>query len=88
MRRRIGEICPQGATESRKRRIYDVVYRIKAEKNKRAHAGLVEPKSRIDHVRLNVQAQYEELRIRDREESCPNCGVKRMRIQMRPIQPF
>lgn len=72
------EICMQ---ESRKKKIYDVVYRIEAEKSIRAHAGLVEFKSRIDYVQLGVQAQYEELRRRDRDESCPNCRLKRMRIQ-------
>ena len=70
------EICVQGAAENRKKRIYYSVYRIEANKNRRAHSGLVEFKRCIDHVRLDVQAQYEELRKRDREESCPNCGVK------------
>lgn len=50
------EICVQEAAESRKKRLYDVVYRIEAEKNIRAHAGLVEFKRRIDHMRLDVQA--------------------------------
>ena len=75
------EICMQGAKESRKKKIYDVVYRIEAEKSRRAHARVVESKNRIDHVWLGVQAQYQELRRRDRNESCPNCGVKRMRFK-------
>ena len=58
MRRRIDEICVQEAAESRKKRIYDVVYRIKADKNNRAHTGLVERKSHIDHLRIDVQAQF------------------------------
>lgn len=89
MRRRMDEICVQGAAESRKKRIYDAVYRIEAEKNRRAHIGLVEFKSKIDHVRLSVQAQYEALCRRDEEdETCPNCGMKRMRVRTRPMLPF
>ena len=82
------EICVQGAAESRKKTIYYSVYRIEDNKSRRAHSGLVEFKRRIDNVRLEVQAQYEELCESDREESCPNCGVERMRIQTRPMQPF
>ena len=38
---------------------------------------------------LGVQAQYKELRGRDREgESCPNYGVKRIRVRTRPLEPF
>ena len=75
--------------ESRKKKIYDAIYRIEAERSRKAHTGLVEYKRRFDHVRLDVQAKYEELRRRDREEeNCPNCGVKRMRVRTRPIQPF
>ena len=82
-------ICVQGAAESRKKRINDAVYIIEAEKSRRGRAGLVDYKRRIDNVRLNVQAKYEQLRRRDRkEETCPNCGVKRMRVRTRPMLPF
>lgn len=55
MRQRMDAICVQGAAESRKKRIYDAVLkRIEDEKNRRAHAGLMEYKRRIDHVRLDV----------------------------------
>lgn len=43
----------------------------------------------IEHVRLGVQDRYEELCSRGgEEETYPNCRVKRMRAQMRSLQPF
>lgn len=82
MRRRLEDICVQEAAESRKKRIYYAVSRIEAENNRRAYAGLVDYKDRIEHVRFGVQVQYEELRSRDgEEETCPNCGVKRIRVR-------
>ena len=89
VRRRMEDIHKQGIPVDQKKNIYDAVYRIEAEKNRRAYAELIEYKRRIKHVRLSVQAKYEELRRRDRdEETCPNCGIKRMRVQTRPLQPF
>ena len=89
MRRRINKICEKEAAETRRKSIDDAIYGIEAEKNRRAYARQLDYKRRIEHVRLGVQAQYEELRNRDREgETCPNCGVKRMRVRMRPLQPF
>lgn len=89
MRHQMDEICARGAAESRRKRIYDAVYRIEAEKDRRAYAGLVDYKRRIEHVRLGVQAQYKELRRKDgEEETCPNCGVKRIRVRTRPLQSF
>ena len=69
MKRREDDICVQGAAESRKKKIYGALYRIEVEKSRRAHAGLVEFKSCIDHVRLGVQAQSEELLRRNSKES-------------------
>lgn len=79
----------QGVAIDQRKKIYDAVYIIEAEENRRAYVGLHEYKRRIEHVRLEVQARYEELCKREREEeTCPNCGVKQMRIQIRPLQPF
>lgn len=89
MRRRIDNICVQGVAKSREKRIYDIVYKIEAEKSRRAHADLVQCKCGIDHVQLDVQVRYEELRKRDmEEETCLNCGVKQMRVRTQPMQPF
>ena len=60
------EICVQGAAESRRKKIYDVLYRIEAKKGRRTHTSLVEYNCRIDQVRLNVEAKYRELCKRDR----------------------
>lgn len=77
MRRRIKDIHNQGIVVDQQKNLYDAVYRIEAEKNRRTYAGLLEYKRRIYHVRLDVQAKHEKLCIRDREEAaCPNCGVK------------
>ena len=85
----MNEIGVQGAAESRKKKIYDAVYGIEAEENRRAYAGLVEYKRRVEHVRLGVQAQNEELRRRDgKEETNPNYRVKQMRMRTRLILPF
>ena len=62
------EICAQGAAQIRKKKIYDVIYQIEAEKVRRAKASLLEYKRRIEHVRLDVQAQYLELYRRDEED--------------------
>lgn len=89
MRRRMNEICEKGAEENMRKSIYDAIYRIEAEKNKQAYASLMDYKRRIEHMRLNVQAQYLGIRRRDEEgETCPNCGVKRMRVRTRPTLPF
>ena len=83
------EICAQGAAQIRKKKIYDVTYQIEAEKVRRAKASLLEYKRRIEHARLDVQAQYLELYRRDEEgETCPNCGVKRIKLRTRPRLPF
>lgn len=55
----------------------------------RAHAGVVDYKRCIEHVWLGVQAQYKELYSRDgEEETCPKCGMKRVRVRIWPLQPF
>ena len=81
------KICIKRAAESRRKRIYDAVYNIKVEESRRALAGLIEYKHHIDHVRLEVQARYKELHNKN-EETCPNCRMKQMRIQMHPKQLF
>lgn len=79
----------EGLRKAEGKKIYYAVYQIKVEKNRRAHAGLVDYKHGIEHVRLDVQAQYKELCSKDRErETCPNYGVKRMRVRTQPLQPF
>ena len=86
MRRRMDDICIRGVAESRKKRIYDAIYRIEVEKSRRVHIGLLKYKRCIDHVQLDVQARYKELHRRDREEEiCLSCGIRRMRIHVRPL---
>ena len=76
------EICEKGVAETRRKSIYNAIYRIEVEKNRRAYAGLLEYKPYIEHVRPDVQAQYLEICRRDEEgEPCPNSGVKRMRVR-------
>lgn len=85
----MNEIYAQGVAQSRKKKIYDTVYRIEAKKARQANVGLLEYKSHVERVRLGVQAQYLELFKRDEEEeTCPNYGVKSMRVRTRPRLPF
>ena len=70
------DIHMQGVAVDQRKKIYDEIYTIEAEKNRRAYAEVHEYKRSIDHVRLDVQARYEELHKREREEeTCPNCGI-------------
>lgn len=89
MRCQMDQIWIQGSPESKSTQIYDAMYWIQAKKSRWAYASLVAYKRRIEHVRLDVQAQHEELRSRDQEgETCPNCRVKRMQVRAQPLQPF
>ena len=65
------------------------MFRVKEERNRRAHIALLDFENRINCMRLGFQAQYEELRqCNEQGETCPNCGVKRMRVRTQPYQPF
>ena len=83
------DIFAHGAAASQRKKIYDAIHKIEGEKNRKASEGLYDYKHQIDHVRLDIQAREAELHKRKREElTYPKCGVKQMRIQTRPIQPF
>ena len=48
----MNQIWIEASAERRRKQIYGSVYRIEAEMNRRAYAGLMDYKSRIEHVRL------------------------------------
>ena len=56
MRRRTDQIWIEGLVESRRKQIYDAIYRIEAEKNRWPYTELVDYKCYIEHVRLGIQA--------------------------------
>ena len=65
MRQRMDKITARGIAETQQKHIYDAVFRVKEERNRRAHIALLDFKNCIDRMRLGVQAQYEELRQHD-----------------------
>ena len=78
MRQRMDEICNRGAAEQIRKQIYDAVYRIEANKIRRARAELLEYRRRIEDDRRSCEERG----------TCPNCGVKKMRIRMQPLPAF
>ena len=72
------EICIRGAAEQIRKQINDAVFRIEAEKIRRARAELLEYRRRIENDRQSCEERG----------TCPNCGVKKMRIKTQPPPAF
>ena len=83
------DIFVQGIAINQRKKIYNAVYRREIEKIKRDSEGLHEYKWRLDHMWIDLQGREEKPQKREREElTCPNCEVKRMRVQTRLVKPF
>ena len=78
MRQRMDEICSRGAAEQIRKQINDMVFWIEQERIRRARAELLDYRRRIEDYR----------RSSEERETCPNCGVKRLRISTQPPPAF
>ena len=78
MTRHMDEICTRGAAEQIRKQINDVVFQIEAEKSRQDRAELLDYRRRIEDYPQSSEERG----------TCPNFGVKRIRIRTQPLLAF